>query len=488
MPPKASKLRPPLRRVNLTSLALLTLVAAAGCGSSSKRATPPPALHFHSRPDLQPAVVNVTRRVGETAPGYLFLAPKKKVAQMGPLIVDNGGEVVWFHPTKLGVTDFRVQRYRGQPVLTWWEGRSTKGVGRGRYEIFDSSYRRIAEVRAGHGFSGDLHEFRITPQGTALIPVYTVVKRDLSAFGGPRNGSVYDNVVQEIDIATGRVLFEWHSLAHVPIGESYLKKVPKKASEPYDYFHVNSIEPGPRGTIVISARHTHALYEISRRSGKVLWRLGGKRSDFAMGPGTRFAWQHDAHLQPDGTVTIFDNEAAPALAKRSRVIVLRLDTERMTARLVRAYVHPQRLLSKHQGDAQFLADGHVVVGWGSEPYVTEFDDSGRVVFDAHFNKGADNYRAYRFRWTGRPADRPAAAVREDGDGGSMVYASWNGATQVRRWRVLAGSDPAQLHLVAEAARNGFETAIQVAAKPGWVAVQALDGAGHVLGTSPAVKA
>ena len=460
----------------------MALVALAGCGSSSKRSEPP-AQKFHTRPDLRPAVISVTRRVGDTAPGYLFLAPKKKVAQMGPLIVDDDGEVVWFHPTKLGVADFRVQRYRGRPVLTWWQGHSTKGVGRGRYEIYDSSYRRIAEVRAGRGQSGDLHEFTITPQGTALIPVYARVKRNLSSIGGRTNGSVYDNLIQEIDIATGRVLFQWSSLAHVGLGDSYLKKIPKKAAEAYDYFHVNSIAPGPNGTLIVSARHTRAVYEIRKRTGRIVWQLGGKRSDFTMGPGTRFAWQHDARLHPDGTLTIFDNEAAPALAKRSRVIVLRLDTKRMTARLVRSYVHPKGLLVNHQGDAQFLRDGHVVVGWGAQPYLTEFDRAGGVVFDAHFNKGADSYRVYRFPWVGRPTGRPAIFVRPEDDGHLTVFASWNGATEVRRWRVVAGPERTQLRPLVSVPRRGFETSLPVKTQPRYLAVQALDAAGRVLGTS-----
>jgi hypothetical protein len=458
----------------------VALGALAGCGSSDD-APSRPARHFKTRPDLRPVVFDVTRRVGDTAPGYLFLAPKKKVAQMGPLIVDNDGEVVWFHPTKLGVADFRVQRYRGRPVLTWWQGRSTKGVGRGRYEIFDTSYRRIAELRAGHGLGGDEHEFLLTPQGTALITAYKEVPRDLSALGGPKQGSVLEGVVQELDVATGRVLFEWHSLDHIALTESYLPKI--APNQPHDYFHINSVGPGRKGTLLVSARHTHAVYEISKRTGKVLWRLGGKRSDFAMGPGTRFHWQHDARLQPDGTLTIFDNEAAPALAKRSRVIVLRLDTTKMTARLVRAYVHPDGLLASSQGDAQFLPDGHVVVGWGAKPYVTEFSRSGGVVFDAHFNPGADSYRAYRLPWVGRPTDRPAVAVRSADDGGLTVYASWNGATEVRKWRVLAGTDRAQLRPLVTAAKDGFETALVVKTKPRYLAVQALDAAGRVLGTS-----
>jgi hypothetical protein len=422
-------------------------------------------------------------RIGDTAPGYLFLAPKKNVAQSGPLIADNDGQVVWFHPVRPGAADFRVQRYRGEPVLTWWQGVSTKGVGRGRYEIYDSSYRRVAEVHAGHGLAGDEHEFLITPRGTALITIYRKVPQDLGAVGGPGNGFVLDSILQEVDIPTGRVLFEWHSLGNVALTESYWKRIPKDASQPYDYFHINSVEPGPHDTLIVCARHTRAVYEISKRTGGIVWRLGGKRSDFKMGPGTRFAWQHDARLHPDGTLTIFDDGAAPAVEKHSRALVLRLDMRRKTARLVRAYVHPDGLLSSSQGNMQVLSDGHVLVGWGSEPYVTEFSHAGRVVFDMRFNKGADSYRTYRFPWVGHPTDRPAIAVKRKDDDRVTVWASWNGATQVRRWAVLAGPDAGHLRRVFVAPRTGFETSIDVDTKAPHLAVQALDAAGRVLGTS-----
>ena len=201
-----------------------------------------------------------------------------------------------------------------------------------------------------------------------------------------------------------------------------------------------------------------------------------------MGPGTRFAWQHDARLHPDGTLTIFDDGAAPAVEKHSRAIVLRLDTHRMTARLVRAYVHPDGLLSSSQGNMQVLPDGHVLVGWGSEPYVTEFSRAGGVVFDMRFNRGADSYRAYRFPWVGRPTDRPALAV-DRAKSEVSVYASWNGATQVRRWALLAGSDSAHLRRMVVAPRNGFETRLEVHTKAQRFAVEALDAAGRVLATS-----
>ena len=405
------------------------------------------------------------------------------MAQEGTLIADNDGQVVWFHPVHPGAADFRVQRYRGKPVLTWWQGRSKKGVGQGKYEIYDTSYHLVKEVRAGHGLAGDEHEFLITPRGTALITIYRKVPQDLEAVGGPGNGFALDSILQEVDIASGRVLFEWHSLGNVALTESYLKKVPKDDSTPYDYFHINSIEPGPNDTLIVCARHTRAVYAISKRTGRIAWRLGGKRSDFEMGPGTRFAWQHDARLHPDGTLTIFDDGAAPKVEEHSRALVLRLDMRRMKARLVRAYVHPDGLLSSSQGNMQVLPDGHVLVGWGSEPYVTEFSRDGKVLFDMRFNKGADSYRAYRFPWVGHPTDRPALAVKRENGDDVQAWASWNGATQVRRWALLAGPDDAHLARVAVVPRNGFETSIDAHTKARRLAVQALDAAGRVLGTS-----
>jgi hypothetical protein len=423
-----------------------------------------------------------------TAPGYVFFAPKKKVTQMGPLIVDDHGDVVWFKP--LGrdeASDFRMQRYRGRPVLTWWQGRSKFGIGQGAGMIYDSSYRKLAEVHAGHGFEADLHEFRLTPRSTALITIYHRVPADLSALGGPKHGFVQDSVVQEVAVPSGRVVFEWHSYPGVPLSESYapLRKVKVKGKSvvtPYDYFHVNSVALDGHGNYLISGRNTRALYDLAP-DGRILWRLGGKRSDLEMAPGTRFAWQHDAELHPGGTLTLFDNEAMPNVGDHSRALVLHVDFAGRTVRLVRVYVHPKELLAPHQGDVQLLPDGHLFVGWGGLPYMTEFARDGTVLFDATFGKGADSYRAYRFVWHGRPRDRPRAAVRDAGNGRVDVYASWNGATKVTSWDVRTASAAT----VAHAPRTGFETKVEVRSSARSFAVQALDRSGRVLGTSLLVR-
>src|SRR5215212_3434190 len=298
-------------------------------------APPKGVWEFRSRPDLSPAAVQVTRSAPGTAPGYIFVALKEGAGEHGPMIVDDLGQLVWYSKYR-SARDFKVQHYRGRPVLTWWEGVVVAGHGVGEYVIFDDSYREIARVRAGNGYWGDLHEFLITPQDTALLTSYNLVPAGLSAVGGPKYGAGWDGIAQEVDIETGGVLFEWHSLEHVGIEESYLEP-PSDPNYPYDYFHINSIDVDHDGNLLISARNTWSVYKVERNSGEVLWRLGGKNSDFEMGPGTRTAFQHDARRHEGGTITIFDNGAHPQVHEESRAILVELDEEKMSATLVRAY-------------------------------------------------------------------------------------------------------------------------------------------------------
>jgi hypothetical protein len=497
-----------LSRVKLAASVALLAILVTGCSSESKKSTasepaattaapapkPGPTQHFFSRPDLKPPLVRIQTPAHGTAPGYVFLAPKMVVAQAGPLIMDNRGEVVWFKPLNTkGVTDFRMQRYEGKPVLTWWRGHvSNVGVGNGWYVIYDTSYRPVAEVRPGNGLVGDVHEFLITPRNTAVFTVYHRLPVDLSSVGGPKEGKVWDGIVQELDIKTGKVLFEWHSYPEVGVKESYAPPPKAKAgakAPPYDYFHINSIDVEANGNFLVSARNTHALYEVDRKTKKVLWRLGGKKSTFAMETGTKFAWQHDARRHADGTITLFDNGAAPPVEKFTRILVLRVDTKAKKVSLVRSYHHPKRLLAPFEGNAQFLSNGNIFVGWGAQPYVSELGANGSLRFDAYFGHGkppgqdADTYRAYRFVWHGTPKDRPALAV-----GGQTAYASWNGATEIKGWQVLAGPDAQHLQPVKEAAKSGFETPIRLAKSAAFYAVRALGANGKVLGTSPTVKA
>src|ERR687885_1671708 len=415
---------------------------------------------FRSRPDLSPPAVEVMTRAHHTAPGYIFIAPERGgTRQGGPMIVDDHGQVVWFRPVRserLFARDFKVQHYRGEPVLTWWEG--FLGYPLNEYVIADGSYREITRIRAGNGRSADHHEFLITPRDTALIIIYDTVRRGLSPVGGLKDGLVWQGIVQELDIETRKVLFEWHSLEHVGLDETYATP-PNDALPGIDYFHLNSIDIDHDSNLLISARETFTVYKIDRKSGEIIWRLGGKKSDFEMGEGTRFAYQHDARRHKDGTLTIFDNGGIVKVDKQSRGIVVELDEDAMTATLVRQYTHPDRYRAVTQGNMQVVPNGDVFIGWGSEPVFSEFSGDGELLFDASFPPEVESYRTFRFPWSGHPSDRPAAVVERTSEHEVKVYASWNGATEVASWEVLGGPRPGQLESVGSVPRDDFETAI-----------------------------
>jgi Arylsulfotransferase (ASST) len=438
---------------------------------------------FRSRPDLHPPTVGVNVPASDgVAPGYVFVAVKKGVGQDGPMIMDNQGRLVWFSKDRYA-TDFKVQTYKGEPVLTWWEGGVVSGHGEGEYVIFDSSYREVRRVKPGNGYNkGDLHEFSITPQNTALLTIYNETRTDLSPIGGQEDGPIWDGIAQELDLETGEVLFEWHSLDHVGVGESY-RGPEEDSEEPVDYFHINSIEVEPDGNFLIDAKGTYAVYKVDRASGEILWRLGGKRSDFDMGEGTRTVSQHDARRQEDGTITIFDNGAPPEVHEQSRGIVVELDMDEMSATLVREFTHPSKLLSTSQGNVQVLPNTNLLVGWGSAPFFSEYSSEGELLFDAQLLGDGQSYRAFRFPWSGHPSDNPAVAVEQGPDDKVTIYVSWNGATEVESWQVLAGSTPNQLEPVGSAPRRGFETTVTVHTAEPYVAVQAKNASGRVLGST-----
>ena len=454
------------------------------------------AMRFVSRPDLLPPAVTVTARGDGRSPGNIFVAPilspgtpAPMRGEFGPTMYDDQGQLVWMQPVRKGLEafNFRVQSYGGAPVLTWWQGLLSRlGLGFGENIVADRSYKTIARVRAGNGYHADIHEFTIDRNGGGWMTIYVPVAATVHGHGHRSHRlSLLDSIVQRVDIATGLVTFEWHSLGHIGLRESYIPAPHTRVA--YDPYHVNSIEVGDDGNVLVSERNTWAAYEISAGSGRIMWRLGGKRSDFKLGRGARFAWQHDARRQADGTITVFDDEAAPAVGKESRGIALALDPAHHTAQLVRSYTHTKPLLTGSQGSMQVLPGGNALVGWGAAPFVSEYSAAGQLLFDLRFPAGDESYRAYRFPWTGQPTTPPALAAKVVG-GQLTAYASWNGATEVASWRLLAGAAPTALTAVGSAARSGFETALAAPAGSAYLAVQALDARGAVLGTSAAIKA
>jgi hypothetical protein len=446
--------------------------------------------HFHSRPELEPPAIVVSARSSQSAPGDLFAAPYNGPGASGPMIFEENGNLVWFHPLPAGQdsTNLQVQQLGGQPVLTWWQGRiPPQGFGQGEEVIDTTSYQQIGRVHAGNGYLADLHEFHITPQGTAVLTVFDPIDCNLSSLGGPSGGAVTDSSFQEIDLKTGLVRREWNSIDHVGLSDSYSLATSSSTIWPFDYFHLNSIDQLANGRTLISARNTSALYELDTTTGQVIASIGGRHSSVKLTAGAATAYQHDATMLPNGTISVFDNGGVPKVHAHSRGLVLAVNTQAKTDTVIAEYDHPSPpLAAGSQGDVQALENGDVFIGWGAEPYFSEFTAGGQLLFDAHMHGSYQSYRSYRFPWTGAPSEPPAIAAAKAG-AQLTVYASWNGDTRTASWQVLAGPSAAQLTPVASAARGGFETAIAMPVAESYVAVQALGPGGEVLGTSRTIS-
>ena len=465
--------------------------AAAPARSSSRLRTH----SFVTEPHFHVPWISMQGKDDDTASGDIFL-DEQNAGHPAAYMLNPRGQLRWYEPSKRtgrgpSVFNTRVQRYRHHRVITYWQGLVVPpGVGKGRGEILNSSYRTIHTVQAGDGYRNhgiDLHEFTLGhegSEGTAFVEIWSPVRANLTSVGGPANGTVFDWIIQEIDVATNRVVWEWHALGHVPINDSYQGYVPGR---PYDYFHLNSIQQLPDGRILISARHTWAVYSIEKKSGKIAWELGGKRSSFSLGPGTQFSWQHNATLHGNGLLTVFADGGAP----QSRALEIHLDNHQAT--LVHAYTHKPGLLALSQGSTQLLANHDMFVGWGSRSYFSEYTPGGRQIFTAKMPSPIQSYRAYRSQWVGKPPWPPALVVRKSSAAGhDRLYMSWNGATRVVKWRIEARAGAqGRFTTITTVPWRSFETSARVLTTRGpSFRVQGLDARGNVLphGTSASVRA
>ena len=436
---------------------------------------------FHSAPGLLPATVRVTVNHTPASDGDIFVAPQFGPAENGPMILDPSGHLIWFRPIPIGkrliATDFRAQQFDGQRVLSWWQGNSNEGSGRGAGIILDDHYQQIATVRAGNGLAMDLHELLLTNAGDAYILAVAPVR--LHGF----RRSIENGIVQEIDVKTGLVLFQWDALDHIPLSDS-VKFRGRQAGHVLDPYHLNSVALDRSGNLVVSSRNTNAVFDVDRATGHVNWQLGGRGSSFRLGGGVSTAFQHDAVMQPNGELTIFDDGGGPPTVHTdSRGIQVALDFKHHRATLAHQYLHSPALASNFEGSVQRLPSGNVFLGWGQQPYFSEIGTHGHQVYDAHFVAPTASYRAYRLPWFGQPDSKPGIAVVRDGPHRFSVYASWNGATDVSAWRLLAGGTSGPLHAAATRPRHGFETGLPVSRGVRTVEVEALGAHGSVLATT-----
>ncbi len=471
--------------------------------------------NFISAPNLHPMKVKVNLDKPGTSEGLLFVAPytvfgSKMIGQTGALIMDQTGDPIWFNPLcsiYIQNTDFRVQRYKGQPVLTMWQGTISGTQSMflnlpagdpepgAYYIILDQHYNVLKRISARMGFTSDLHEFIITKRNTVLFTAIKQVPYDLSPYGGPKHGFIDDYSIQEIDLSTGELVFFWNALSHINPGDSMMPAASAtQTNNIWDCYHMNSIDEGKDGTLLVSMRNMWAIYKIAKRTGRISWQLGGKKSDFQIEEGADFSWQHDARYRSNQLISMFDDAccASPNSPPqcRSHGLVLELDYRNMSAKALRKYFHDPVLYVASQGNVQKQPNGNQFIGWGQQPYLSEYAQEGNNIkeprvnflYDMRYPNKNMSYRAFKNKWIGLPLYPPAIAA-VPGQDSVDIYASWNGSTETVSWQVSAGSFPYCLFVKDTVARTGFETKITVKGIEDYYQVCALDSSGDIIGIS-----
>jgi Arylsulfotransferase (ASST) len=495
----------PVRRLGLAIAAVLAVFAGLTIAFAGSKAPPlgkytlTDAYSYASAPGLHPPKFHALQRApaGSLSSGYVFTTNFVNLnelpihGQSGPLLLDRELQPVWFQPVDEHVlaANLSLQRYEGEPALAWWQGKvtNTGSTESGEYVVVDRHYRTVARLKAKDGWVLTLHEIAIDGD-EAWVTANKNLARDLSGYGGAYNGALIDSAVQEYDLKTGKLLRNWDALDHIPLGESEAS-LPTNGF-PWDAYHINSIQLVGAGKFIVSMRNTWAAYLVDISSGRIEWTLGGKRSDFTFGSGAAFQWQHDVNLRPDGTLTVFDDHCcrqtgggtSVRATGPSRGLVLHVDQQARTVKLVGQYGERGGFESEYMGNTELLSGGDVFVGWGSEPYFSAFGRSGKLLFEGELPGPDLSYRATFEPWVGEPLSPPAGAARTSG-GRTTVYASWNGATQLARWRVLGEAAGSPRKVLATSAKRGFETAIALTGSYRRLQLQALDASGRVIGTS-----
>jgi hypothetical protein len=459
------------------------------------------AYSFLTAPSLHPPVIKRVQPAhgSSLAPGYILAANfydlnKPPIrGQSGPMVLGRDLQPVWFQPVpeKVIASNLSLQSYRGKPVLGWWQGKvtNTGATETGEDVVVDEHYRPVARLRASGGWVLTLHEFLIDGEGHAWVTANKNIPMDLSSYGGAYNGALVDAAVQEYDLATGKLIRSWDALRHISLHQSQAT-LPTNGF-PWDAYHINSIQLLPGGKFIVSMRNTWGAYLVDAATGRIEWTLGGRGSSFSFGRGASFEWQHDVRMQPGGTVSLFDDHCCQLTGGGtsvkatgpSRGLVLRVNTRARTASLLAQYGQHEGFESEYMGNTQPLPGGGAFVGWGSERYLSEYDRSGKLLFEGILPEPNRSYRAQLATWHGMPDTKPAGAARRSGPA-TTVYASWNGATKLASWRVLgAATAGGPFRTLASRSRSGFETAIPVTGASASFEVQALDAGGRALGTS-----
>jgi outer membrane protein assembly factor BamB len=338
--------------------------------------------------------------LGPTIPG-LFVVSFKASREARPWVIVFDGKGVprwWYSPQTRALW----AQVLSNGTIAW--ARSF-GDGYGRdprmaHEVRSPAGKLLRLIRTRDSIV-DGHELRELDGGNFLIDSYVPGRANLRRFGGPARAAVVSAEIEEVD-PQGRVLWRWRSRDHIDLDETgrWWRNVLSNAKPglrtlpTFDPVHINSIEPRGKREVVISTRHTDAVYGIERATGEVLWKLGGSRTADSLrvsGDPARklLGGQHDARIAEDGSLSIYDN--GKDRPRRPRVVFYRLDPEAGRATYLGQLNDPAVKTSHCCGSARELEGGGWLVSWGDNPLVTAFDEDGQIAF--RLKLAASTFRA-----------------------------------------------------------------------------------------------
>ena len=322
--------------------------------------------------------------------------------KLNPFVVvfDKFGVPVWWQDEGEGTLGGEVVEYRVKPYIYWrQEGLRLEGFLEDLHQLHTFKGDLAYQFESPH-HTTDGHEFELRPNGDVWLESYVPrPDEDFSDIGGPESAWSAEAIVEQV--RDGKTVWRWSTRDHIHTYESrrglegkFDEKDDGSYEDPFDRIHMNSVEPaGDR--VIVSLRNTDGVYAIDKRTGEIVWKLGGLETPESLRViGDYYEYpsgaQHDARVLPDGTISVFDNRSG--LDQVPRVTRWRIDEEEMTATLVEAYEDPIAPKSPATGSARFSGDGSLFVYWGDSYLMTEFDPEGSIAFRLSIDGMA--YRAF----------------------------------------------------------------------------------------------
>ena len=413
--------------------------------------------------DIPHYVITMTSPI--PAEGDIFVAPFFWTkAEIGSylLILNDQGQLVYYQSvaSALDAWDFKEQ---SNGLLSYYDQKNST------FYLMNSHYQVVNTYPAGDGYSADLHELQILPNGNALLMIYDAETVDMSDIvsGGKQNATVTGLVIQELD-PSKNVIFEWRSWDHF----SFFDSTSSLTDQDIDLIHGNSLALTNDGNLLLSSRNLDEITKINLQTGQVMWRLGGKANMFTFVNSQTFAYQHDVRQLPNGDITVFDNQGTQQVPAPSEGMEYKIDETNKTVTQVWSFTHALPVFATFMGNTQRLADGNTVLGWGAPSQangysfitMTEVSPDNQTLFELTFDQSYVSYRAFRFPWQGTPSTLPALAYKIVNGTLTLGY-SWNGATEVASYQVYGGNSLQSLHLIQENPKTDFETQSQFSNLP-----------------------